>query len=169
MDSEGAGERSRSRRNISPVVIGMVLVVLASAVGGFAMWKAGRSNPIPDSIGKQVDFTIYYPSRMPKGYSLQKDSVRLADGILFYVLGNNNPSKSITVSSQKHPSNFDEKNLSLAKPFTTSVGTAYDMSTDQKNVYLISTHDEVLMFINTDSKLPGDVIPGLISTLQIVQ
>jgi hypothetical protein len=107
------------RRAISKLkkhpALSIFAVVLALALYMVILNKNTNSSPIPKSIGQSVGFPIYYPSKLPNGYSYEKDTVKVDNGIVFFELHSSN--RAITLSEQSAPANPPDLDA-LTKPQT---------------------------------------------------
>jgi hypothetical protein len=92
-------------RNTRAAVIGAVIL-------GLRVYQT-HSDQLPDDIKKSVSFPVYYPSKLPQGYSLDKNSAKTANGIVLFslVFGG----KKILISEQTRPSHPPDL-IALTKP-----------------------------------------------------
>ena len=100
--------RQRSRRLI---FITSIVVVCLLAVGGFTLFLITRSSQSskPTVLGvfqKQVDYALYYPTKLPVGYEVDESTISSGDGVVIYQISHTSGDK-INVSLQKKPDGFD--------------------------------------------------------------
>lgn len=98
------------RRKLWGITFFVVLVTSVSG-GAFYYFMHQNSHPISKEIRSSVSFPIYYPEKLPAGYAVDKESVKVEGGILFYVVSST--TKKITITQQTAPSSgLDLKKLS---------------------------------------------------------
>jgi hypothetical protein len=107
----------------------LVLLALVS-IGVFAFQSAKYMSPVPESVSKQVAFTIYYPDqrKLPSGYTLDVSTIRAASKVILYSV--NGPKGLIVHFSVQQKltdsqiQTFYQTNLKMHTDISTSVGTA---------------------------------------------
>jgi hypothetical protein len=94
----------------------MITVAVSGLLAGAAIFSAGwvlkgssSSQTIPQSITRQVNFSLYFPSPMPAGYTYMKDTATFQIGQVYYKFADG--SKRVTVMEQPMPAK--RPNLSL--------------------------------------------------------
>lgn len=99
-------QKSRPKLQKRYFAIAGGIIIIASLVAGGMAWKqhvADANNPIPKSARKGLTFQLYYPTKLPAGYTVKKDSFENKDGsLIFYILTPDN--KEVGVSEQPLPS-----------------------------------------------------------------
>ena len=118
------------KRHRKFIVILVILTVLAAGgVGGWVYLNhANQSSPIPAAVRQQVDFPLYYPSRLPEGYSVSQ-APAVSEGVAAMAI--RTPSgDTIFISQQAAPTGLNyQKFLSdeLKRPqeFSTPIGIGY--------------------------------------------
>jgi hypothetical protein len=141
---------------------GFLFVVFAAVIAVFLVLLLFKKqdSPIPKNIEKSVNFALYYPSNLPNGYSLDKNSVKSENQIVFYSLSSGD--KKISISEQAAPSNppdFEkiQKGNTSFKPLDTAGGHAiYGVS--QKTPAAILLTNTTLINISGDKNVPLDTI-----------
>jgi hypothetical protein len=77
--------------------------VLVIGGAGTSIWLMLKQQPaIPTSFQQQVSFPIYYPQTLPKGYELEKDSVKVENKTLSFSIKSKN---AVYVIEQPVPQN----------------------------------------------------------------
>lgn len=118
--------RILSNRWVKAALVGAaVLIVLAIA---WYFIKPYVLNPIPKDIRDQAEFTLYYPEKLPKGYSIDRKSFEFKQEeqvVLYKLTAKGKP--NIFIASQPKPDNFNfdeftEKKLSNQKGVITPLG-----------------------------------------------
>jgi len=118
------------KRHRKLIIILVILTVLAAGgVGGWVYLNhANQSSPIPAAVRQQVDFPLYYPSRLPEGYSVSQ-APAVSEGVAAMAI--RTPSgNTIFISQQAAPTGLNyQKFLSdeLKRPqeFSTPIGIGY--------------------------------------------
>ena len=87
----------------------LVLIIIAGAGAYFLFFVS--HDPIPQNIRSQVSFTLYYPSSLPPGWSIDKSSFYAdpSDQVVGYRLKGQNGYLGITI--QPAPNGFDFNNF----------------------------------------------------------
>jgi hypothetical protein len=91
----------------------IILVILAAA--GLVGIKISQStSPIPKTIKQQIGFSIYYPQKLPTGFSVDKSSWRIPEQnvVLLTLLYQG---KKLVISQQPKPVGFDIDNFYQTK------------------------------------------------------
>jgi len=100
------GQPKRLRPRLTVVFI--VLILLATA-GVYAYPKYANANPFPAGIRSNAGLSLFYPSKLPAGYTVDKTSINLSNGVLLYSA--NNGDKRLVFTLQKTPTAFDFANF----------------------------------------------------------
>src|SRR5947209_1432216 len=79
-----AGERHRLERTlrlplVHALLIFAVLAVIALGTIAVSQFTKKHATPIPESISKQLSYTLYYPYNLPAGYSVDTSSFVIKD------------------------------------------------------------------------------------------
>lgn len=98
-----ASKRSTNFKIITLVASGIIITL--GLVAGGLIWRqhiVDARNPIPKAARKGLTFQLYYPTKLPEGYSVKEDSFENKDGsLIFYIISPDN--KEIGVSEQPLP------------------------------------------------------------------
>lgn len=108
----------------------LILVFLGGlGVGGWLYLKGkGEPSPIPAAVRQQVDFPLYYPSRLPDGYAVSQTPT-VSESVV--VMAVKTPSgNNVFISQQAAPTGLDYQkflNDELKRPreYSTPAGVAY--------------------------------------------
>lgn len=76
-------------------------LVLASAAGAWFYYQKNNTSPLPKSIIASANFSLYFPTKLPDGYTLDKSSVKKDGDLVFYNFVKNN--STVFVSLQAKP------------------------------------------------------------------
>jgi hypothetical protein len=89
----------KRRRNV--YIIPAILAALLLSVGTYFYFTNRTQSTIPQETQESVSFPVYYPSELPEGYQLKKDSIKVDRDIVFYSFSNDD--KNIMISEQAIP------------------------------------------------------------------
>ena len=113
------------------IAVGVVLVLLAVA-GLYAYPKYVNANPFPADIRTSSDLSLFYPGKLPAGYTVDKTSINLANGIVIYAASSGD--KRLVFTLQKTPPAFDFANFYKQQlTGTQQYQTPYGQATIGKN------------------------------------
>jgi hypothetical protein len=102
-DSPAAAKPSLLKHPLLLVILGAVATFAAVAV---ILVVRNPRNPIPAEIAEAVSFPLYYPSRLPTGYTFDAASPAIRDRVVFLNFRRNK--HSIMLSEQSKPANFKD-------------------------------------------------------------
>jgi hypothetical protein len=166
------------RLAVLALIVGLVFLV-------FHYFKTHKPNPIPGSIKKSASFTLYYPTQVPQGYSFDKSSANVKNGIVF-LSWKNASSKRIQITEQARPAKSPDLNT-LTKPpkVETSipgvappslnplfqkayspVGQAIVGSNTSGSPTAIVLTDKTLINVSGPSDLPNNALNNIVQTLK---
>lgn len=119
--------KSKRKPKVKPtLIVGIVLAAAAIFGAGYLLKSSSASSAekgIPASITRQVNYSLYFPSPMPHGYTYMKDTATFQIGEVFYKFSNGR--KRVTVKEE--PINGNKPDLNLLVGYTrlnTPVGQA---------------------------------------------
>ncbi len=155
-------EESNVRSVLKPRILRwlVILIIILIIVGSiFVFWtiKHRRSeSPIPLAISEKALYEIYYPSKLPVGYTINQNSFNLSDGILLFGVSDG-ANHNIAFTEQAKPKDFDfnhfnsglkdAKNLANT-PYTNVLG-----KTSAGATLLSVTGDTTWLIISSNSSL----------------
>ena len=143
----------RPRIGLKMVVIIAVAALLIGVAGFMALPKNSTSkNPFSQSIKSSANFKLYYPAKLPDGYTIKSSSIQLKDGVLTYAA--TRADLRIVFTMQAVPDNFNfkafyQQYLKNTQQFHTPYGQAV-MGNIQNRV-LSSMTDGKTWFILSDN------------------
>jgi hypothetical protein len=156
--------RKKARRKtrhmpLAGVLAIAVTVLVVASVGSYFLYAGplhttlSRSPFSATTKQKYSSFALYYPTRLPKGYVINKDSFTSpTDGVLVYSIING--TKNITVSMQAQPAGLNISKLLATYSGTHGVTTPIGSGTVgvQDNTTLIAHFltGKTWMIVNTD-------------------
>lgn len=143
--------RPKSRRKLSlklfaaGACIGVAGLLFAA---GYGLKSSADSKSLPAKVTGQADYTVYFPSPMPPGYSYMKDTATFQIGQVFYKF--NNGRKRVTVKEEPVPN--QKPNLSLLagyRQFDTPIGKAALGSTFGQPIAVVVTNSTIITLNGT--------------------
>ena len=124
----------------------------AAAIFGAGWLLKGTSNSqtIPQNITRQVNFTLYFPSPMPAGYTYMKDTATFQVGQVYYKFASGD--KRVTVMEQPMPSKKPDLSLmSGYSLFNSAIGKAEVGDSFGQAAAVVLTPTTVLTFHSVGS------------------
>lgn len=109
------------------LLILVILVVIATIAATLYLNKntsrVSVNDQIPTSLTKNILFEIYYPSKLPKDFEVNKDSFSFSQEVLTFTATNKNTGNMLTFNEQAKPPNFDYNilNRSIDNPQKISI------------------------------------------------
>lgn len=164
-------KRPHTRRNFVVTSAAILAVALTGAASYYVLSRDKAANDPAfraiSEIKQGTDTTLYYPSELPDGYTIGKQSVQIQNGVVFYSLTSG--SKSATVSQQEKPESLNNLtrieglNETVGKLGKTYIGTSDGIPT------AVVMADQTLVNISGTPELPQKVISEIIDSLQPVK
>jgi hypothetical protein len=119
--------KARSGR-LKKSVIGIVIIVMIAGAIIFAYPKYSKTNPFSDDIQTKAGYSLFYPQKLPTGYTIDKTNITFTNGVVIYNASNSD--KQIVFTLQKVPPTFDfatfyQKELPGAQQYKTDYGQVY--------------------------------------------
>jgi hypothetical protein len=97
-----AHHHAAKKRSKKISLLAAILLAGAAIFGaGYLLKGTDSPNTIPDTITRQVNYSLYFPSPMPPGYTYMKDTATFQIGQVYYKFSNGN--KRVTVNEQPKP------------------------------------------------------------------
>ena len=138
---------------------GLTAVLIISL--GFLAWGKHRSNlsnnSLPPSVIRQIDsFRPYYlQPTYPTDFTLQQNTVKYAFGVLVFSL-HNSTGKTLSVTEEATPSQYDPSTLHTTKQFNTEYGQAYITDSTDRTTGSLFTSDKTWVIVNAPSPVGSD-------------
>jgi len=144
----------------------IVVLVIISVVT--LMYVRG-SGPL-DGYAAKVSFPVYYPTKLPPGYTLNPKSVSISSDLLFFSVTSAEKKPTLVFTEQSMPANFDIKSMvgKDATALAVESGTFYDIGTDKQNKYILAT-DSTLIFINITDKIDASAVNFMAGSMHQVR
>jgi hypothetical protein len=145
------------------IIIGIFVATALVAVG-FFLKPSDPQNTIPAHIVQQVDYSLYFPSPMPPGYTYMKDTATFQIGQVFYKFSNGQ--KRVTVKEEPMPQPKPDFNLlSDYAQFDAPVGKAAIGSTFGHPTAIVLAGNTVIT-MNTSGGVSQDELKTAVNNLK---
>jgi hypothetical protein len=153
-----------SKRKITVIIA--VLLAAAAVFGAGYLLKSSNEpkDTIPSSITRQINYDLYFPSPMPKGYVYMKDSATFQIGKVFYKFAKGN--KRVTV--QEEPVTEPKPDLNLLagyEQYDTAIGKVAMGTTFSHPTAVILTPTTVIT-LNTIGGVTTDELKSAIEGMK---
>lgn len=166
MVSEESKERFFRTRILLVIII---LVVIVFCLAGW-LWHKNRvnqsGNALPATALHQVEgFTPYYlkPS-FSSDFTLQQNTVKYAYGVLVFSM-RNTTGKTLSVTEEATPNQYDPSTLQTTKQFNTEYGRAYITDSTDRTTGTLFTSDKTWIIVNASSPVGSDFMQQFIEAL----
>lgn len=161
------------RRHTKRTPLLVLLALLAIAAGGsywYFVHNTAAAAPIPASIRSEVNFPLMYPSKLPNGFSIDKNSFSVKSGVVLFSANDANGTK-IAFTVQPRPSTFAfdtfyKQGLSGTTTFDTPVGQAAIGQANGHPLGSLTTDQSWLLVSSASNKIQSN---GLRLILQNVK
>lgn|SRR6185437_13910081 len=163
-------EESRGRFIRTHVLLVItILVVIVFCLAGW-LWHSKRGNQsgnmLPATTLHQVGgFTPYYlkPS-FSSDFVLQQSTVKYEYGVLVFSL-RNATGKTLSVTEETTPSQYDPSTLQTTKQFNTEYGRAYITDSTDRTTGTLFTSDKTWVIVNAASPVGSDFMQQFLEAL----
>ena len=162
---------SKKKRMILATAVFISLLIVGSVTWFIANHRDSGSSPFSSGFVHSVDFPLYYPSLLPAGYTLDSNTGSTTD-TAYYNLVNTVKKRTITVTMQATPSDFDAAKIIGSASIPTSImpsGTLYDLSIGSESKYMFTTGEDTLLFITSSGKIPASDIDTITRNMQKIE
>ncbi len=149
-----------------PYVLAALIGVAMLSVAVGIIFLNRDNGPFPPSITKKVEFQLYYPSRLPTGFSVDKESFSFKDGVAIFTI--RTPyNRSVSVSQQAAPADAPvQQSLAPGAPvqipgersFPTNIGQGHIGLWGENYVADITT-EETWIIINVTGLTADQAMP----------
>lgn len=161
----GTGHRVRKKRYF--IGVGIILALIAAGM----TWYFVRppSSPIPKNISETVIFPLFYPTKLPTGYVINKTSFHSDNQVVLYSLTKSG-APNIVITVQSKPNGFDfsdfkDKQLRSSKSIANDAGdTVVGLYADRIVGSLLS--DKSWVLVNAPSKVSAKDIETVMKSLR---
>jgi len=139
----------------------VVIVILAAlAAGGvYAYPKYVNANPFSPDIQANAGLALFYPAKLPAGYTIDKKSMNLTNGVVLYAANKGN--LRLVFTQQKLPTdldftNFYKQQLPGAQQFDTPFGQAVIGKNGDRYLGSLTSGTTWLLLSNNNSSISLD-------------
>jgi hypothetical protein len=145
---------------------GLVVATMAGATSYWAFHKIGPL--VPQALARRMDFAPYTPTALPKGYSVDRDSVKFEDGYLHFSI--DSPLGRLVVTQQKRPANFtldglSEQGMDEIQLLTVPAGAAATAKLgDRISGFILS--ESTLIGVSGPANLPREAMQSVLNALR---
>lgn len=127
---------TRSSNYIYFIILGFAtFIIIISFLGVFLIKK---ESPLVHAK-KNVEFLLYEPSNLPKDYTLDKNSVRVTNSIVFFELKTRYGKDTVWVSQQQKPNNMESFRIDGFTNSSSSIGSILIGKNGDQSSAIIST------------------------------
>lgn len=149
-------------------MIVLICIVCLMVLGGLGVWfMTGRSQNgagfITPELRAKTNFPIYYPTKLPEGFSIDETSIALDEDVLFFTF--TNKTQQVTVSQVAMPDFDPGLSWSGFEEMSLPVGKGYIGRNGGRSVALIATK-KTLLNIVASPNVSDDVVSSLSFSLK---
>jgi hypothetical protein len=124
--------KPKSKRKLKRLLTVVILLAVLAGGGLYAYPKYAAPNPFSADIQTNAGYGLFYPRKLPAGYTIDKTKINLTNGVVIYAADNND--KRIVFTLQKVPSTFDFDTFYKQQfSATQRIQTAYGQAVIGKN------------------------------------
>jgi hypothetical protein len=171
MDEVEEKKPRRGRRKLFRGLIAViVLLLMAAASAGYWFFLRTEPNPIPKGLRAHAAYQLYYPSDLPKGLSVDKNSFKESEenqAIIFSVKGND---RVYYVSLQPYPDSFDfsefKKKFNDSDEVNTPIGSLFVGELASQLIGSIRTTDETWVIVNVADSTAGSELNAFLRSFE---
>lgn len=168
MPSSGALKQKKLSRKWLLLLCGLLSIIIAVFLNLDPVVPK-IDNKLPETVTSTTNFNDYYPEPFPTDFTLEKESVKISNGILFYTLKSNIDTSYMTISIQDKPSGLNPESVLRQpdkEPVKLAIGTLYDKSEDGKNLFVIATNDNLLIYAYPSSNMERLKAQSIVTNLR---
>lgn len=153
-----------------------MLLLMGAIVWRLFLYHSAAS-PVPSSVAKDVNFSIYYPDpqKLPSGYSLDSSSFKQAQpGVIVYSI-NHAGGRSLAVSEEAQPAgsivnDFIKNYIPLHNTLGTGLGDAqigaYGQAPNQQSVASLSIKNGPWLIVTAPSDVKQTDLKTILQSLK---
>jgi hypothetical protein len=167
MLEEGGTKRSFLNRPVVWLVSALIIVLFSGAY----FYLNGRDmNPVPLNIKASVNFPLYYPVKLPAGYSIKKDSFSSTPQVVTYYAENHRGERML-FSIQAPPdsvgvNDFNKRVLQNQIQIISDAGQARLGDINGRITGSLVTKKSWVLLTASSDKVPKKVMADALSSLQ---
>ncbi len=140
------------------------IIIIAGATAAILLIVQKPATPISE-FSKKVNFPLYYPEKLPNGYSFTPHSASIEDNVVFYAIQNGD--KKITVSEQTLPTILPNLTAQKFDEIDAEAGKAYIRANQVAPVAILKTNT-TLINISASQGTPSDLFKSFVQSLKSI-
>ena len=148
-------------------VMGMLILILCGAAAFLVLQT--RTPSIPPKLRaaqKNIEFPLYYPNKLPSGFTLDTSSISTTKDVALYSF-TYDKNKRVSFSIQAKAKNFTTDDFNPTDDFTSYIGRAYLVDLEDRSSAAV-VGDTSWVLINAPDKIPSGQMRELIDALRPV-
>ena len=166
IDSEPSKESNRFGVIFFGSIGVIALLIVLGLIGSYYYKEKQFITKVPDTLRQEYTYPIYYPSKLPQGYSYQEGSGRVAGDVVFYSL--NSSEGKVSISEQELPERLPDVNFQNSVQVDTPHGKATIGKSTLGTLVVLKTKD-TLINLSSSGNISQDRLAEIISSLRTVQ
>ncbi|HUC89454.1 MAG TPA: hypothetical protein VMR45_01505 [Patescibacteria group bacterium] len=156
---------SRKRRLIILIAVLCCIILPASGVALYFVHKNYEDNRgIPKALASKVDFSLYYPHKLPDGMTVDRNSFSATPDVFMYTV-NYIGHKKMVVSIMPLSSKPDVETFNPTRTLDLDIGKAYIATFDPRTTAAIITNKSWLL-VNAENGIDDGTMNDLLKSLQ---
>lgn len=160
-------ERRKPKNKKMTLLIGGVITVLVVVAGVLLAGILGASQPIPKEYADKVSFPLYYPDKLPEGFTRDKAVLSANSEALVYGFKDQD-GKRLVVTIQARPNGLSTSDFNPTKEFGTHIGRAYVVDLDDRSTAAI-VNDTSLVVVNAPEGIALSSLETFINSLRRIE
>jgi hypothetical protein len=149
---------------------GGVIFIVIVILGAYLFFTFQDAGTLPKNVTKASNLTLYYPTKLPKGYRLDQSTAKYSGGVVFFTLKDVAGNRQVVFTEQAAPANppdFDaiQKSYSNFKKISIAGGQGVIGTYRQAPTAIILTNT-TLINMSGSSNTPLDTATALVKSLQ---
>jgi hypothetical protein len=151
------------------IALSIFILLAALAAGAMIYWRQHNipASQLPPSRYKDLSFPVYFPQKLPDGFTLDKNSIDSQPNVLVYkyTYDNGDP---LFISIQPLDPQLDINSFKPTREIGTSIGKGYLVEYEDRTTVAIVT-PKTLVLLNAPEKIPGVAIEQFAASLRPVK
>lgn len=161
--------KAKKRRFPKRLVLTVLILGLLIGAGAWAYPKYLHQSPFPSDIRSKAAVGLFYPSKLPAGYSINISSIHLDSGVITYAATNG--SLRIVFTIQPAPTAFDfqafiQKYLKDVQPISTAYGQAFIGQNQDRSLGSLVSGSSWFILSTNNAQITQDNLRLIISHLK---
>jgi hypothetical protein len=161
--------RPKKRRLLKKLLVTALVLGLLGGASAWAYPKYVHKNPFPADIRSKATIALFYPSKLPAGYTINSNSIHLDSGVLTYAATNGD--KRIVFTTQPAPTGFDfqafiQKYLKNIQPVSTTYGQGFIGQSQDRSLGSMVSGNSWFILSTNNAQISQDNLRLIISNLK---